>query len=135
LGLNVQSFARLNHERPVATIALRPLQPQFFEATLTQPETPGGGASVAVYPLHGDEWRMEAQVLRWKPWANVLGLNAQYRLDRLSGRYQDTQQELTAVRSVHDLRGGDVTGEQPRWTLDVWTVAQRYRDYVSAVDT
>src|SRR5690606_34057560 len=107
LGLNVQSYARLTHERPVATITLSQIQPQFFEATLTQPQTATGEASTAVYPVHGDEWRIEAQVLRWKPWANILGLNTQYRLDRLSGRYQDTRQELTAVRSVHDLRGGD----------------------------
>src|SRR5690606_29929951 len=91
-------------------------------------------ASTSVYPVHGDEWRIEAQVLRWKPWANILGLNTQYRLDRLSGRYQDTRQELTAVRSVHDLRGGDVASGG-RWTLDVWDVSRRYRDYVDAVDT
>ncbi len=135
LGLNVQSYARLNHERPVAAISLSQIQPQFFEATLTQPETATGGPSATVYPVHGDEWRIEAQVLRWKPWANILGLNTQYRLDRLSGRYQDTQQELTAVRSVHDLRGGDVAGDRPRWSLDVWDVARRYRDHVNAVDT
>lgn len=134
LGLNVQSYARLTHERPVATITLSQIQPQFFEATLTQPETATGEASTAVYPVHGDEWRIEAQVLRWKPWANILGLDAQYRLDRLSGRYQDTRQELTAVRSVHDLRGGD-TASEGRWTLDVWDVSRRYRDYVDAVDT
>lgn len=134
LGLNVQSYARLTHERPVATITLSQIQPQFFEATLTQPQTATGEASTAVYPVHGDEWRIEAQVLRWKPWANILGLNTQYRLDRLSGRYQDTRQELTAVRSVHDLRGGDVASGG-RWTLDVWDVSRRYRDYVDAVDT
>ena len=134
LGLNVQSYARLTHERPVATISLSQVQPQFFEATLTQPETAAAPASTTVYPVHGDEWRIEAQVLRWKPWANILGLDAQYRLDRLSGRYQDTQQELTAVRSVHDLRGGDVASER-RWTLDIWDVSRRYRDYVDAVDT
>ncbi|MEH6665113.1 MAG: hypothetical protein V7678_09700 [Brevundimonas sp.] len=134
LGLNIQSYARLTHERPVATITLSQIEPQFFEATLTQPETAAAPALTAVYPVHGDEWRIEAQVLRWKPWANILGLDAQYRLDRLSGRYRDTQQELTAVRSVHDLRGGDVASEG-RWTLDVWDVSRRYRDYVDAVDT
>ena len=70
----------------MATIETRRLGPQYFEATVMQPGRGENAAGVSnLYPLHGDEWRVEAQVLRWKPWANVLGLDTQYRLDRLSG--------------------------------------------------
>lgn len=135
IGLNIQTYSRLTYERPVATIHLRQLAPQHFEATVIQPPlAEGGAARSGVYPLYGDEWRIEAQVLKWKPWANVLGLDTQYRLDRLSGRYRSIEQELTGQRSVHPLAGGDQPDALP-WRVDVWDAARRYRRYVDAVDT
>jgi len=140
LALNVQTYARLTYERPVATIQLRKLAPQYFEVTVAQPaaakDEPG---RVAVYPVNGDDWRVEAQVLKWKPWASVLGLDTQYRLDRLSGRYENIEQERTGARSVHALSGGDpgtsVLGATVPWTISAWDAARRYRRYVDAVDT
>ena len=132
-GLNVQTYARLTYERPVATLQLKQLGPQYYEATVTQPAriegTPG---QTETYLLNGDDWRVEAQVLKWKPWANVLGLDSQYRLDRLSGRYQDIEQELHSTRSVHALSGGDKATVLPGnitvpWKLSVWDMSRRYR--------
>ncbi len=138
LGQNVQTYSRLTYERPVASLSIRQLAPQYFEVVVTQPAQGELPARTAVYPVNGDEWRMEAQVLKWKPWANVVGLDSQYRLDRLSGRYQTIEQERTGARSVHALSGGDVkTGPLAYvpWNLSVWDVARKYRRYVDAVDT
>ncbi len=136
LALDIQTYARLTHERPVATVQVRQLGPQYFEATVIQPargeDMP---AATNLYPLHGDEWRIEARVLKWKPWANVLGLDAQYRLDRLSGRYRLIEQELHAERSVHPLSGGDAGPDWLPWRLDAWDTARRYRRFIDAVDT
>ena len=141
LAQNIQTYARLTHVRPVATIQLRQLAPQYFEVTVIQPPlAEGGAARTAIYPVNGDDWRIEAQVLKWKPWANVLGLDTQYRLDRLSGRYQNIEQERTGARSVHALSGGDpqngrILDVVIPWNVSVWDAAQRYRKYVDAVDT
>jgi hypothetical protein len=135
LALDIQTYSRLTDERPVATIMTRQLGPQYFEATVIQPARGENmPAATNLYPLHGDEWRIEAQVLKWKPWANILGLDTQYRLDRLSGRYQSVEQEINAERSVHPLRGGDAGPDLP-WTLSAWDTARKYRRYVDAVDT
>ncbi len=138
LGQNVQTYARLTTERPVATVSVRQLAPQYFEVTVVQPSLADKPAKAAVYPVHGDQWRIEAQVLKWKPWANVIGLDSQYRLDRLSGRYQNIEQERTGARSVHALSGGDANtdylGAVP-WTLNIWDTARKYRQYIDAVDT
>ena len=128
-GLDVQTYQRLTYERPVATIETRQLGPQLFEATLTTPATatePGG--LVKRYQVHGDQWRIEARLLKWKPWANVLGLDTQYRLDRLSGRYESTADELTAPRSVYDL------GPEPG-NIDMWTMARKSKRYAPMVDS
>lgn len=132
LGLNIQTYQRLTYERPVATIALEKRGPRLFEATLAQPpsETMPAG-SVGVYEIHGDEWRIEARVLKFKPWANVLGLDSQYQLDRLSGRYEDVESELHAERSVYDLR--PVEGRR----LDLWKLSREHgkKFPVPVVDT
>lgn len=134
LALDIQTYGRLTYERPVATIQTRQLGPQYYEATVIQAERgENAPAATNLYPLHGDEWRIEAQVLKWKPWANVLGLDAQYRLDRLSGRYRSVEQESNGARSVHPL-SGDAANGLP-WKIGAWNAARRYRKYVDAVDT
>ena len=138
LGQNIQTYTRLTYERPVAALTVRQLAPQYFEVTVTQPATADLPARTAVYPVNGDEWRMEAQVLKWKPWSNVIGLDSQYRLDRLSGRYQDIDQERTGARSVHALyrkEPGTIAGVQMPWSPSAWDMARKYRRYVDAVDT
>jgi hypothetical protein len=116
LGLDIQTFSRLTYERPVATIALHQTGDKQFDATLVRSvnynavgvhtPTPTGSADVGppTYPLKGDEWRIEARVLKWKPWINVLGLDARYRLERLSGEFTDIALEQNGPHSAYDLR-------------------------------
>jgi hypothetical protein len=136
LALDIQTWGRLTYERPVATIQTRQLGPQYFEVTVIQPDRgEQAPAATNLYPVHGDEWRVEAQVLKWKPWANLLGMDTQYRLDRLSGRYASIEQEINATRSVHPLSGRDATVNGLPWKVSAWDAARRYRRYVDAVDT
>ena len=129
LGLNIQTYHRLTYEQPVALIELHKKGPQLFEATVTEPATDANPQPTThTYEVHGDEWRLEARVLVWKPWANVLGLDTQYRLDRFSGRYADTQQELSAERSVYDIRPARSTG------IDLFPVANGIKNYLPMVD-
>ncbi|MBX3509781.1 MAG: hypothetical protein KF700_01170 [Hyphomonadaceae bacterium] len=130
LGLNIQTYNRLTYERPVATIELAQRGPQLFEATMTEPPTPEHPEGITrEFEVHGDEWRLEARVLRWKPWANVLGLDSQYRLDRFSGRYTNTQQELHGERSAFDVRPTRSSG------IDLWPLAREFSQYAPLVDT
>jgi hypothetical protein len=58
-----------------------------------------------VLPVFGDQWRVDAEFLKWKYWAMLFGLDSQYRLDRLEGRYRDTAEQNTAPNVAHDLGG------------------------------
>lgn len=130
LGLNIQTYHRLTYERPVATIELTQKGPQLFDAVVTQPATEQDPTGVTnTYEIHGDEWRMEARVLKWKPWANVIGLDSQYRLDRVSGRYTATEDELHAERSAYDIRPTRSSG------IDMWPIARQFSKYAPVVDT
>lgn len=121
-GLDIQTYNRLTYERPVATIELHRQGDRDFNAILIKADAKGALTGPGqTYEIFGDEWRIEARVLKWKPWANVLGLDAQYRLDRLAGEYIDTQAELTAKRSVYDL------STHAKGGVDLWALARQYK--------
>ena len=51
----------------------------------------------------GDQWRVDAEFLKWKYWALLLGLDSQYRLDRLEGRYRTASEQNSQPNLAHDL--------------------------------
>jgi hypothetical protein len=121
LALNLYTYARLTYEQPVAAISFERQGERRYLARLERPQAPPQS-----YLLVGDEWQLDARVLKWRPPANLLGLDARYRLERLSGRYVEVENESTRLRTVHGLateRG-----------LNVWNLAQRYRRWLPLVD-
>ena len=129
LGLNIQTYHRLTAEREVATIELRQKGPQLYDVVLTEAASPENPEPTThTFEVHGDQWRLEARVVKWKPWANVLGLDSQYRLDRFSGRFAETEDELTSERSVFSLLPPRTTG------LDFLPVARTMTRYLPLVD-
>jgi hypothetical protein len=65
-------------------------------------------------------------VLKWQGWANLLGLDAQFRLERIAGRYRDIEQERKAERTVYAL------AQNPG--LDLWEMSIRHRRWLPFVD-
>ena len=58
---------------------------------------------VVYLPIYGDQWRIDARFLKWKSWATLLGMNSQYRLDRLEGRYSNIIMQNRGPHQAHDL--------------------------------
>lgn len=114
LGFNFVTYQRLTNERPAAQISFVQTAPQRYTATLDIP-----GEDPKPLDVAGDEWRLDARFIKWHPIANIGGLDAYYRLDRLTGRFADTAQEISEPRSVYAL--SDNPG------LDIWKLAQNKR--------
>jgi len=123
VATNLRTYARLTYEAPVAELLFEARGPQRFHVTLTR--LPRG--EMQSFDMNGDEWQMDARVLKWKGWANVLGLDALFRLERLSGRYRDIEAERTAPRTVYGL------ADNPGW--DVWSWALNHPNWLPFVDT
>jgi hypothetical protein len=79
-----------------------------------------------ILDLRGDEWQIDARVLKWRGIAVLIGFDTLYRLDRLSGRYRNIVQEITGQRTVYSL-----SEEQG---LDLWLIARRYALWIPWVD-
>ena len=121
IALNLYTYQVFTHEEPVAEVRFEALGPQYFRMYLL-PEQHGA----TVLELRGDEWQVDARVLKWHGLATVLGMKTAYRLERVSGRYRDVTQERQALRTVHSL-------EHDRG-LDLWALAQRYNQRIPWVD-
>jgi hypothetical protein len=123
VGTNLHTYARLTYETALAELVFERASPQRFRATITR--IPSGDRQT--FMVNGDEWQLDARVLKWRGWANLLGLDAQFRFERLSGRYRNIEQERTAPRSVYAL--SDNPG------IDLWAWAQDHPDWLPFVDS
>jgi len=122
VAASLHGYQRLTHEQLAAKVTLRQLGERQYALTLEPP-----GSAARHYEMRGDEWQIDARVLKWRPAATIAGFDTLYRLERLSGRYGDIVQERTAKRTVHALA---VTDEP----VDLWDLAKRYHSYVPLVD-
>jgi len=122
VAASLHGYQRLTSEQIAGNVSLRKLGERQYVLTL---ETPGN--TPRHFEVRGDEWQIDARVLKWRPMAVVAGLDTLYRLERISGRYRDVAQERSAPRTVHGL----VTGSEP---IDMWVVARRYHQYLPVVD-
>ncbi|HSD96808.1 MAG TPA: hypothetical protein VLB06_06655, partial [Sulfuricaulis sp.] len=78
VALGVQGYRALTHEEVAAVVRTEPLGPNRFQAQFRFPD----GREVS-YTLTGDQLYVDARILKWHPWANVLGLHTVYELDRV----------------------------------------------------
>ena len=121
IGTNLRSYQRLAYEQPAGELQLTKQGDRQFEAVLTYPD--GQRES---FPLHGEEWQVDARVLKWHAFANLIGFDAAYRLERISGRYTRVEDERTQQRTVYDLHAPG--------RIDPWELARRYRSWVPWLD-
>jgi len=121
VGLDLASYARLTQEAPVAEVRFRQQGSQRYAAEVILPD--GNRESFA---LAGDEWQLDARVLKWHGAATVLGLDSGFRLDRIGGRYRDIAAERSAPRTVFELA-------RPRG-VDVWDLARRFHALLPWLD-
>jgi hypothetical protein len=98
LGVGLSGYRALTREELAATVRTVPTGPKAFQAQFAFPD-----GRVASYALAGDQFAVEAHILKWHPWANLLGLHTAYELDRVTGRYASLEDEQQRPRTVFSL--------------------------------
>jgi hypothetical protein len=120
VSINLYTYDRLTHESKVADISFQEIGPQHFGSTLKFKN------KIEILDVRGDDWQIDARVLKWRGMAVLFGFDTLYRLDRLSGRYRNIDQERTAPRTVYSLSEGK--------GLDLWLMAKKYKRWIPWVD-
>jgi hypothetical protein len=121
VAMNLYTYNRLTHEQMAARVSSRQLGERHYVLTVETRRAPPRHLQV-----HGDEWQIDARVLKWRALGNLLGFDTVYRFERLSGRYADITQERGAARTVHPL------AKDPG--LDLWSLLRQHHQYVPLAD-
>lgn len=121
VAANLRTYQRLSYEQPAGELQLTRTGPREFSAVLTYP-----GGERANFALSGDEWQVDARVLKWHAFANLVGFDTAYRLERLGGRYSSIEDERAQTRTVYALN--------PPQRIDPWDLVHRYHEWVPWVD-
>jgi hypothetical protein len=121
IAMNLYTYARLTHEQAAARVSIRQLGERQYVLTVETRKVPPRH-----FQVRGDEWQIDARVLKWRALGNLLGFDTVYRFERLSGRYADIAQERGAARTVHSL------AEDPG--LDLWSLVRKHHQYVPLAD-
>jgi hypothetical protein len=114
---SLRTYNRLTHEQEAARVSMRQIAPKQF-ALNVQPV----GGRTQTFEVAGDEWQIDARLLKWRPIATIAGFDTVYRLERLSGRYSDINEERAARRTVHGLA--------QRAPVDFWVFLRNYNRYL-----
>lgn len=120
-GFVLRGYRLLARETSVASISTKQTGAQEFAVLI---EFPDGHRANGT--LHGDQWQLDARVIKWKPIAVLMHAPPLFQVDRLSGRYRDAGDAQTHPPSLIDFRG-----ESP---FDLWQIKQRFPRQLPWVD-
>ncbi len=115
IGTNLLTYHRLTHESPIASLQIEKIKPQQYRINLISQDT----CKKTSYLLSGDEWQVDARIIKWHGWANLLGMDSHYQLDRISGRYHDIEQQRSHFPSVFTL--------ETKQDFDLWALKKKYQ--------
>ena len=121
IAVTLATYHRLTSEEHVADVQIVRKGDRQYTAMFTFP-----GPDIRTFDMRGDDWQVDARVLKWNGPANLLGFDTLYRLDRISGRYAKIEDEKTAPRTVHAMRAPDL--------IDTWELARNAKEWLPWVD-
>ena len=121
LCVSIRGYRALTYEEVAATIRTIPTGAQRFRASVTYPD-----GRAEIFDLSGDSIYVDAHILKWRPWVNLLGVHTLYELDRVAGRYDRLADERARPRTVYSL--GRLK------PFDLFDAARRFRRLSALVD-
>tara|TARA_R110000782_G_scaffold147196_7_gene239998 strand:+ start:2728 stop:3399 length:672 start_codon:yes stop_codon:yes gene_type:complete len=122
IATNLYSYDRLTYEQDIAKLTFSQLDRQHFRAEVSYMNQ----NKVNEFLIRGDEWQMDARVIKWHGWAQLLGLNSLYKLERISGRYSDINDEREKPRSIYSFEQKD--------NIDYWKLINNYKKWLPWID-
>jgi hypothetical protein len=121
LAASLHTYSRLSAEQEVARAVFRELAPRRYELLLVLK-----GEPARAFEIRGDEWQIDARVLKWKGMGTLLGLDTLYRFERIAGRYADAGQEKSLPRTVYPL-----AAQAP---FDLWALLKEHQRWLPLAD-
>ena len=119
---DVYSYKQVLQEQTVATINFDKIENQHYFAVLSDKD----GKEQRV-EIRGDQWQLDARIVKWQGYLSTFGIKPAFRLERLSGRYYDIEQETTAKRTAYTVHNS-------LYSVDIWRIFNSHPDWVPVID-
>lgn len=113
VAMELRHYQALSHMDTVGSLRIEAIGDQTWRVRLDQP-----GRASESWTLKGDEWQLDARILRFGGPLGWIGVKPGYRLERISGRYYSLDQERGDNRTV------EAVGSES-W-LDLWQLDQAW---------
>lgn len=117
VAYDIYSYKQILVGQPVATINFETIEDQYFDAVIVD-----ANGKQQRFSLHGDQWQLDARVIKWQGYFSGFNIKPAFRLDRLSGRYYDIHKETVEKRSTFSIVQSPLQldlwkliHEQPKW--------------------
>ena len=120
VAFDLLGYKHVLNDKPIATLSFERLGPQSYRAILVESD----GVETR-FDLSGDQWQLDARVIRWSSFVAGWGVKPAYRLDRLAGRYYSLEKERQNTRTVYSLIDEDAGSG-----VDVWPVLQASSEWL-----
>lgn len=122
IALDIFSYRQIQSEQTVATLSFDKKADQLFDVRVVDAE----GVAHS-YKIKGDQWQLDARIIKWTGALSNIGIKPGYRLDRLSGRYYSLEKEREEDRTVYAFSESPVG-------VDVWAWLREMKERLPIVD-
>lgn len=102
-GMLALTYKTLTQETPIVTITFEKSKNDGYIASLKDYE----GNRIGDYEIDADQWQLDVGFYKMAYFANILGVESKYTLDRFEGRYQnidDANKRKTNIYQIEDNR-------------------------------
>ena len=123
LAYDVYSYKQVLVGQPVATINFESVGEQRYDAVIVDSVS----GKQQRFALHGDQWQLDARIIKWQGYFSGFDIKPAFRLDRLSGRFYDIQKESNEKRNTYSVALSP-------FQLDVWRFVNEHPRWFSVVD-
>ncbi|WP_372985310.1 multidrug transporter [Marinobacter sp.] len=113
IAVNLMGYQSLEGMKTVATVSTQRQGEQLWVVTLQT-----GEQAPVIQSVRGDQWQLDARIIRFAGPIRWLGIAPGYRLERLSGRYTSLENEQSMPRTVIGL-------SEQKWP-DLWQLDRQF---------
>ncbi|MGF2734897.1 multidrug transporter [Marinobacter sp. DUT-1] len=113
IAVNLMGYQSLEGMKTVATVSTQRQGEQLWVVTLQT-----GEQAPVIQSVKGDQWQLDARIIRFAGPIRWLGIAPGYRLERLSGRYTSLENEQSMPRTVIGL-------SEQKWP-DLWELDRQF---------
>lgn len=102
----LHAFEAFSRAEVVAEVRCTWLGPKQFSLTWTPARRPLFTPPAAkTFEMRGDQWSVSGGIVKWHPWLTAIGLPSYHKVNRLSGRYANVEEETAGPPTAFPLNG------------------------------